>query len=176
MRESRIINGRVYCKVERNIATVVRGQLFHLDDQEHYLLMAGGVMFSENGVGSHGPFREYSENKHWLNIPGEVHGAPISPLLLTHGSLMIVAWIGLTSIGVVFAGYFKPMWPGRQLLGKDLWFFWHACCMSLTAILTLIGFIVIFVDIRSWHTTVHSVLGCVVFALAILQAIGGMMR
>lgn len=139
-------------------------------------MIAGGPIVNQNSVGDHGPFFDISENMHWLYNPGIVQGARKSPLLLTHGALMIIAWICITSMGVVFARYFKPVWSGRQILGKDIWFFCHVGSMFLTAILTLIGFIIIIVDMGHWNTTVHSVLGCIVFALVFLQSIGGIMR
>lgn len=138
-------------------------------------MMAGGAEIFADVIGMH-DHRDISDSKYWLTEPGVVTGAPISPLMLTHGALMIVAWIGLTSIGVVFARYFKPMWAGRQVLGKVYWLLFHMCCLILAIVLTLIGFIIIFIDLGHWHTTVHSVLGCIAFAFSILQVIGGFMR
>lgn len=130
-----------------------------------------------NSVGPHLiSDRAASGNRYWLTDPREVQKAPLSALLLTHGSLMIVAWIGLTSIGIVMARYFKASWEKRKIFGKDVWFVWHVLCMFLTWALTLIGFILIFVDVGQWNTSVHSVMGCVVLALVNLQAIGGAIR
>lgn len=39
-----------------------------------------------------------------------------------HGILMFSAWVGTTSMGIIFARYFKNQWSGKQVLGKDLWF------------------------------------------------------
>jgi hypothetical protein len=174
--EGRIVDGRIYCRVARDTNTVVRGQIFNLETQMHYIQVAGGPVVLPNHVGAHLTFRHMSDTMVDLANPGKVRGARLSPLLLTHGSLMIVAWIGLTSIGIVMAKYFKPMWPNKKIMGKDLWFFWHTCCMILTWILTLVGFILIFVDLGTWRSTTHSILGCIVFTFASLQAIGGVMR
>lgn len=176
LREGRIADGRIYCRVERDTQTVVRGEIYNLETQLHYIQIAGGPFVLPTSVGAHFSFRHLSDDMIDLTNPGEVRGAGISALILTHGSLMIIAWIGLTSIGIIIAKYFKPMWPNKKLFGKDLWFVWHLTCMKLTWILTLVGFILIFVDLQTWRTTTHSVLGCVVFTLASFQAIGGIMR
>lgn len=39
-----------------------------------------------------------------------------------HGSFMIVSWIGLASLGIVLARYYKSTWVGSSLFGKDIWF------------------------------------------------------
>lgn len=35
---------------------------------------------------------------------------------------MIVSWIGLASLGIVLARYYKSTWVGSSVFGKDLWF------------------------------------------------------
>lgn len=35
---------------------------------------------------------------------------------------MILAWIGLTSVGLVTARYFKPLWLSHSLFGVRIWF------------------------------------------------------
>lgn len=155
---------------------MVNNQVFDLLNQRHHLLIAGSTLLRGVLVGPHGPAnRAVSGEKYWLSDPREVQKSSLSPLLLTHGSFMIVSWIGLTSIGVVIARYFKTSWK-QTIFGKDSWFVWHVCCMFLTWMLTLIGFILIFVDVGQWSLSVHSVMGCVVFALVSLQVIGAAAR
>jgi hypothetical protein len=177
MLSSRFIDGRIHCKLQRDTMSTIMGQPFDLENDEFYLLLAGSVLLNPNSVGLHlGADRGVSGNRYRLNDPREVRKAPLSPLLLTHGSFMIVAWIGLTSIGVVISRYFKTSWGKRKVFGKDAWFVWHVFCMFLTWVLTLIAFILIFVDVGQWNASVHSVMGCVVLVLVILQAIGGASR
>jgi hypothetical protein len=177
MLESRFIDGRIYCKLQRDTMSTIMGQSFDLENDKFYLLLAGSILLNTNSVGRHvGLDRDVSGSRYRLTDPREVQNVPLSALLLTHGSFMIVAWIGLTSIGVVIARYFKASWSKQKIFGKDAWFVWHVCCMFLTWTLTLIAFILIFVDVGQWNLSVHSVLGCVVLALVILQAIGGASR
>lgn len=176
MLSTQFIDGRIYCKLHRNTVSVVNQQVFDLVNEKHHLLIAGSVLLNPNSIGPHSPLnRAVSGDRYWLSDPRLVQKAPLSALLLIHGSFMIVSWIGLTSIGVVIARYFKTSWK-RTIFGKDAWFIWHVCCMFLTWALTLIGFIIIFVDVGQWNLSVHSVMGCVVLALASLQAIGGAAR
>lgn len=171
----RFIDGRIYCKLQRDTMSTIMGEPFDLENDEFFLLIAGSVFLNPNSVGIHlGGDRAVSGNRYRLNDPREVRKAPLSVLLLTHGSFMIVAWIGLTSIGVVISRYFKT--SKSKVFGKDAWFVWHVFCMFLTWVLTLIAFILIFVDVGQWNASVHSVMGCVVLALVILQAIGGASR
>lgn len=173
--EATSIDGRIYCKLERDTFSEVRGEGFHLEDQKHYLLIAGGVETFALSVGPHLD-RGKSDQRVNLTDPSPVREAPLSPLVLTHGSFMIVAWIGLASIGIVMARHFKTSWPKRKIFGQDVWFIWHVLCMFFTWALTLIGFILIFVDVGRWNASVHSIMGCVVLGLASLQAIGGAAR
>lgn len=89
---------------------------------------------------------------------------------------MIVSWIGLTSIGIVFARYFKKSWSNRKTCGQDVWFIWHVICMFLSWILTIAGFVIIFVYRGEWSTSAHAIMGCVVLGLAVIQPIGAVFR
>lgn len=161
--------------MHRDTVSIVNGQVFDLENEKHYLLLAGSIFLIGNLVGPHAANRGVSGERFFLTDPRQVQKAPLSALLLTHGSFMIVAYIGLTSIGVVIARYFKTSWKGKTF-GADTWIIWHVCCMFLTWTLTLIGFIIIFVDVGQWNLSVHSVLGCVVLTLASIQVISGAAR
>lgn len=47
----------------------------------------------------------------------------IKTLVKMHGSLMIVAWICLSSIAIMVARYFKDCWDDKSLMGVKIWFF-----------------------------------------------------
>ncbi|KAG5674315.1 hypothetical protein PVAND_004292 [Polypedilum vanderplanki] len=177
--ESKFINGRIYCKIERIAVGEVNenGIIFDLTNTKFYLLLASGTNVDQNAIGPHNTNNDVSDIAVLLVEPTNVGtGKTISSLLLMHGSFMIVAWIGLTSTGIVMARYFKSSWQGKQVFGKDIWFVCHVTCMSLTFILTLAGFIIIFIDIGEWRTTPHAVIGCIVFSLSIIQSFGAIFR
>lgn len=170
------VDGRIYCKVQRVPESVVRGIQFDLVNNNFYLLLAGGTGVGPNSVGMHS--NEGTSHARILLTEPQIVDVETAknPLKLTHGALMIIAWIGLTSIGIVVARYFKKSWPDSKLCGKDLWFIWHMLCMSLTFVLTIAGFITIFVYRGEWRTSAHAIIGCVVLAFTVIQPIGALFR
>lgn len=170
-----MVNGRIYCVVERNNMSEVGGMQFDLINDKHYLLLANGQELGLNSIGMHGPVAT-SDEALLLTIPRNVEPSAQSTLILIHGSFMIVAWIGLTSIGIIFARYFKKTWTNQKTCGKDTWFIWHTMSMILTVILTIAGYIIIFVEVGEWRTSVHSVTGTIVMAFVLLQPIGAILR
>lgn len=156
---------------------MVHGVTFDLVNEKYYLLLASGTTVLENSIGHHFQNQGYSEIPVLLTIPQIVDvDTSQNPLLLTHGALMFIAWIGLSSIGIVIARYYKKAWPNAKLFGKDLWFVWHVTCMFLTWLFTIIGFILIFVYRGEWRTSAHAIMGCVVLFFTIIQPIGALFR
>lgn len=89
---------------------------------------------------------------------------------------MIVAWILLSSVGIFIARYFKETWKDKTICGHAVWFFWHFMCMLLTWILTISSFVIIFVEVGEWRTSVHAVTGTVVTVLVFFQPVGAIFR
>lgn len=91
---------------------------------------------------------------------------------------MLTAWIGTASLGILLARYFRQTWVGSQLCGKDQWFAWHRFLMVLTWVLTIAGFVVIFVEIGGWSQAdnPHAILGTVTTVLCFLQPFGAYFR
>ena len=84
-----------------------------------------------------------------------------------HGAFMIGAWIFTASLGTILARYFKSTWTHMKCLGKDVWFPCHASLMAITWLLTIIAFILIFVELNlQWlaidiNVNPHALLGCI---------------
>lgn len=68
--ESRLIDGRIYCKVKRDTVSIVNDELFDLYEDQFYLLLASGVQLREDSVGSHGANRAVTTQRFSL-IPSE---------------------------------------------------------------------------------------------------------
>ncbi|CAG9798172.1 unnamed protein product [Chironomus riparius] len=170
------VDGRIYCKVQRIPESVVSGVSFDLVNNNFYLLLAGGMAVGPNSVGMHS--NEGTSHARILLTEPQIVDVETAknPLKLTHGALMIISWIGLSSIGIVIARYFKKSWPDSKLCGKDLWFFWHMLCMALTFVLTIAGFITIFVYTGEWRTSAHAIMGCIVLVFTVIQPIGALFR
>ncbi|XP_075165907.1 putative ferric-chelate reductase 1 homolog isoform X2 [Haematobia irritans] len=175
--ESSVINGVIYCKVERDPMVQVPDRTFDLINNKYYLLLAAGTGLKENSVGYHDIGRIPSDKAINLAELADLGGA--SKLLLRlHGCFMIAAWIGTTSLGIIFARYFKQTWVGSQLCGKDQWFAWHRICMVTTWSLTIAAFVIIFVEIGAWSSeqNPHAILGVITTALCFIQPIGALFR
>lgn len=138
-------------------------------------MLASGETLRANMVDLHDRAAVTGESV-YLTIPANIAPAPRSVLILIHGAFMIVAWIGLTSIGIYIARHYKKALGTTKSGGSHVWFIAHAICMVLTLSLTIAGIIVIFVEYGQWRMTVHAVLGTTVLALVVLQAIGGVFR
>uniref|UniRef100_A0A182KFZ1 Domon domain of stromal cell-derived receptor 2 n=1 Tax=Anopheles christyi TaxID=43041 RepID=A0A182KFZ1_9DIPT len=170
-------DGVIYCKVERNAVSMVKGQKFDLLNDKFHLLLAAGSSVESTNVNYHDIGRHVSGSPQSLAEVGPVQGS--SKLLLRlHGAFMITAWIGTASLGILIARYFRQTWVGSQLCGKDQWFAWHRFLMIVTWALTVAGIVVIFVEIGGWSQVrnPHAILGMVTTVLCFLQPIGAFFR
>ncbi|XP_072556165.1 putative ferric-chelate reductase 1 [Paramormyrops kingsleyae] len=93
-----------------------------------------------------------------------------------HGSLMLIAWMTTGSLGMIIARYLKRATKGRGYWNRDLWFLAHVGLLSLSYILTIIAFILIFANAGDWFDNPHSVLGCLVMILTFFQPIVAIFR
>ncbi|XP_059609941.1 putative ferric-chelate reductase 1 homolog [Phlebotomus argentipes] len=99
-------------------------------------------------------------------------------LIKLHGTFMVIAWLGTTSMGILIARYFKRTWVNRQIFGTEAWFFWHRACMLFTWTFTLIAFIMIFIDVDGWSygEAPHAILGTITTILCFFHPILAMFR
>ncbi|KAM3958035.1 putative ferric-chelate reductase 1 homolog [Aphomia sociella] len=177
--ESSIIDGKLYCKFRRDTVSVVKGQTFDLANNKYNLMVVSGdSMKDADRVGFHSIAYEATGEPLALSTVGSAAGA--SKLLLKlHGSFMLAAWLGTASLGILLARYFKQVWVGRQLGGKDIWFAYHRILMVLTWLLTVCGFILILIEVGGWSTTgdnPHAITGIVTVILCFIQPIGAYFR
>ncbi|XP_021363148.1 putative ferric-chelate reductase 1 [Mizuhopecten yessoensis] len=108
------------------------------------------------------------------------------PLIKIHAILMIIAWILCTGVGIVAARYYKPVWTTTNIMGQRIWFQIHRTCMVTALVLTLIGFIIIFVEVGGYsqipkiegkeYLQAHPPLGIIVTILAIVNPIMSIFR
>lgn len=175
--EKSYVDGVIHCKVERDAMTTVMGQKFDMINEKYHLLLATGSQADSTHVSYHDIGRHVSGVPLALAEVGPVQG--MSKLLLRlHGAFMLTAWIGTASLGILLARYFRQTWVGSQLCGKDQWFAWHRFLMVLTWVLTMAGFVIIFVEIGGWSQVdnPHAILGVVTTVLCFLQPIGAFFR
>ncbi|KAL0811036.1 hypothetical protein ABMA28_010316 [Loxostege sticticalis] len=179
LKESSNINGKLYCKFTRDVVSTVKGVTFDLANSKYNLMVVSGdSMKDAERVGFHSLAYESTGAPLSLATVGSAAGS--SKLLVKlHGSFMILAWLGASSIGILLARYFRQVWVGRQLGGKDIWFAYHRILMVLTWLLTVVGFILILVEVGGWSTTgdnPHAITGLVTVILCFIQPIGAYFR
>lgn len=167
-----IENGAIYCLVERNSTTLIENIQFNLMTKSFYLLLAAGNKIETNSITYHETTRSISPKS--VSFKGdsfEILGSnEKSRLMVTlHGSFMVVAWIGLTSIGIITARYFKTLLGDAKIVKKDAWFRIHQTCMSLTLLLTIAAVTIIWIDVGKWRTSWHSIIGIITASLCFLQ-------
>ncbi|XP_032884755.1 putative ferric-chelate reductase 1 isoform X2 [Amblyraja radiata] len=160
-------NGIIQCSfvTRNNISTAQRAA-----NNMHYLFFAFGS--SSNGrIGKHQ--RTYiSSEKVNVGAVQLISGSSGRPILIkTHGALMLIAWMTTGSIGMMIAHYLKCIGGESKFLGKAWWFQLHFPLMTLTVALTIIGFVLVFVQVKGWSygAGAHPVLGCIVMGLALIQ-------
>lgn len=168
-----IENGAIYCLVEREATTQIEGIEFDLTTQKFYLLLATGNEVTANSISYHGPTtRSISPNSvAFKDGAYEILGANEASRLMIalHGSFMAVAWIALTSIGIITARYFKTLLGDVKIAKKDIWFRIHQVCMSMTLLLTIAAITIIWIDVGAWRSSWHSIVGIITASLCFVQ-------
>ncbi|XP_051869031.1 putative ferric-chelate reductase 1 [Pristis pectinata] len=161
-------NGIIQCSfvTRNNISTAQRAA-----NNMYYLFFAYGT--SAGGqINKHQDPPFISTEKVNVAVVQLASGNNDKPVLIkTHGALMLIAWMTTGSIGTMIPQYFKCIGSTRKIFGKDCWFQLHWPLMMLTVVLTIIGFVLAFVQVKGWSygAQSHPILGCVVMGLALIQ-------
>lgn len=171
------VDGVIYCKVRRDVLTNVNGRTFDLIREKYNILIAAGSSVNPNSVSFHDLVYLASAEPQALSDVSAL-AAKSKLLIRLHGSFMIAAWLGTASIGIMLARYYRQTWVGNQLFGKDMWFAWHRTFMVLTWTLTIVAFVLIFVELKAWsgENNPHAILGTVTTILCFIQPIGAYFR
>lgn len=109
---------------------------------------------------------------------------PSMVLYKLHGSLMILAWMFLSSVAIITARYFKSEWRGMMPCGVKVWFVIHRSLMSLVFIITTASFVIIFIQVGSLlqetdgdvFVRYHPALGITVMALSVANPVMALFR
>lgn len=179
--QSSVVNGGIYCLIERGAVSQVDDMTFNLINKSYHLLLSSGSTAAELSIGYHDINRDVSSTSIRFEednpmIIRSLNREPSKTMVLIHGSFMIVAWIGSTSIGVFAARYMRQLWQGKQVFGKDVWFIVHQVAMSTTWVLTISSVIIIWIDVGEWRTSTHSLLGIIATVLCFIQPLATFFR
>ncbi|XP_048586812.1 ferric-chelate reductase 1 isoform X2 [Nematostella vectensis] len=91
-------------------------------------------------------------------------------LLLTHGALMLIAWVGFATVGMATARYMRTFWGDSKIMSLLVWFQIHRSCMVIVVLSTIISTILVFVYVGGWSEIgAHAYIGIAVLVLAVLQ-------
>lgn len=97
-------------------------------------------------------------------------------LIRIHGSLMIAIWIGMVTISVLLARYFKNEWSQSKINDTAIWFVVHRALMLLAWFGTIIAIIFAYMYTESYHFGLHQISGTTCLILSTIQVIGGLLR
>ncbi|XP_013885723.1 putative ferric-chelate reductase 1 [Austrofundulus limnaeus] len=143
-------------------------------NQMYYILFAYGP--SSNGNIQMHTNTFSSSTKVDISQPQVLQSEDFPQIMQAHASLMLIAWMTTSSLGMMVARYLKRMAKGKKLCGKDIWFVIHVTVMSLTVVATAIAFILAFSYVGGWAGGPHPVLGCLVMILTVIQPILALLR
>ncbi|XP_072023861.1 putative ferric-chelate reductase 1 [Amphiura filiformis] len=185
-----MVDGRIECTFTRESSRNDGDDNFYnlRDPKKYYIIMSklsgslkpdGNIKYhTERVIGSETSFSEFTSG-----------GSAVDRKLIlqkAHGCLMMIAWIGLASIGITLARFFKPMWPDTQIFEKPVWFSFHRICMVLTFLCTVSAFVIIFISVEGFLEIgegrsgllrfLHAIFGTVVTCLAIINPIMAIFR
>nr|XP_022316930.1 putative ferric-chelate reductase 1 isoform X3 [Crassostrea virginica] len=150
-----------------------------------HLMLGDGPAFRDS-VGMHTQNPVVTADLVNLQLTSIIGDVARYPLVKVHGCLMILAWIFCTGVGLIFARFYKPVWSERTILGLKVWFQFHRGLMVTTLVLTLVGFIIIFVEANGYskisapmgkgYTESHPILGIIVTILTVTNPIMALFR
>ena len=96
---------------------------------------------------------------------------------------MIIAWILFASTGILFARYYKFIFPEKNISGVAFWFFIHRIMMVMVPVLSIVAFVLIFSQLKwNWvrvgftNNFLHSIAGAVTIGLSIIQPLLAIFR
>lgn len=153
------------------------GKIFNLDQSYYLLVSRGSVKNGKKLLHFLRPGVEplVSTKKVDLESHSNLNGKARYALVKLHGCLMLIAWMLLSSMGILMARYYKPIWPNKRSCNERIWFCVHRVCMPSCAILTLIGVIIIFIQVGGYSNLdgfpkkAHPPLGIIVCILSVIN-------
>lgn len=179
-------DGVLHCIFTRPYNTTVNGLNTDLFNVDYYILLVIGPLNDDGtDISKHSNLAVSSDrinisSDKYVVVNGEVGSIAIEVMM--HGILMVIAWIGTSSLAVFLARYYKDMWPDTMHCKVKVWFAWHRGLNCATVIIAIASFILIVVycqvkdsDMHMMRST-HAIMGTITIGLSILQPIGALFR
>lgn len=187
------VDGHMMCRFTHASTFTLNGRRWEMggtggsgddSEQQQFVLIAAGPAGADSARRPqyHGTLRLASAEPVQLGqvapSGGDQSTSLYQLLLQVHGALMVAAWIGTASTGMLLARYYKRTWVGRRLCGLDLWFHGHRAFMVLTVLASLGAVVCAAISLGGWTSTPlfggagstpHPLIGAVCVVLACLQ-------
>lgn len=141
------------------------------DNTYHILVAFGNGDFSKHAAtgASGAPIVSSSD----INLQDSADVSSANPTnartaTIAHGIVMVTAWIFLSPTATFIAHNLKFVGP--------TWFLLHKYMQLAAILLTIVGFIIIYVDLEEFQTGTHETLGVLVLAFCLTQGLLGFLR
>ncbi|XP_045196161.2 ferric-chelate reductase 1-like isoform X10 [Mercenaria mercenaria] len=177
-------DGKIACSFTREISMNV-SDFMNLKDEAYLLVGTGPVV---NGIKQqHTKLPKASSSKvNFLSNKVSKESDSATPLIKLHGSLMVLAWVLCSSVGVVVARHCKSMMQSKMLCGVRYWFAVHRTLMFVVVLCVVVAFVAIFYEVGGFskisaepgreYTKAHPYLGIIVTAFTLLNPIMAFFR
>ncbi|XP_078322490.1 putative ferric-chelate reductase 1 isoform X2 [Crassostrea virginica] len=172
------------CSFSRQInVTGDTGSVYSLANM-YYLLLGNGPV-SAGRPAQHEKIPVASRGKvDFLLNENVASDDPSMVMYKLHGSLMILAWMFLSSVGIITARYYKSEWKDMMPCGVKVWFVIHRTLMSSVFVVTTAAFVIIFIHVGSLlqetggsiYLRYHPALGITVMALSFVNPVMALFR
>ena len=158
--KSAYTNGKLSCTFDRRHDTSItipggsENRNFNLSMPFHLMLAQGSANSKSNYSGpayivlNYHTERCVSEKEIFLDQYEPIPTKGKAPVVKTHGTLMVLAWMFFACIGTYTARYFKKnnICENVKIFGENVWFCIHQGCMYLTCLLSVTSILVILID------------------------------
>ncbi|XP_052239128.1 ferric-chelate reductase 1-like isoform X2 [Dreissena polymorpha] len=157
------------------------------DLSELLYLVVGTGPFLQGALQPHSSIpvvSKYRVNFSEASVPNT--GDTTSSLVKLHASLMVIAWVFFSSVGVLVARHCKSLVESETMCGVKYWFAIHRSFMLCAALCVIIAFVVIFIEVGGYSqvaaapgkafTKAHPILGIIVTALTVLNPLMALIR
>ncbi|XP_023349675.1 putative ferric-chelate reductase 1 homolog [Eurytemora carolleeae] len=170
-------DGWITCSWRRTRSIVVESEIWDLEKDKYHIMLALGDV-QDYQLQYHNA-KTISGSPMGLGQVGLIQ-AKSRLYIMVHGSFMIGAWICAASVGIMIARYFKQTWTSGQMCGVDQWFIWHRILMVLVWSLSIVGLVLIIIEVDGLTPTVftnpHAIMGFITVGLAFLQPFIALLR
>ncbi|XP_076071249.1 putative ferric-chelate reductase 1 homolog [Mytilus galloprovincialis] len=184
-------NGMFKCSFRKNKRLSRRkrqttNSLFVDLDSDYNLMFGTGPAYPGNRIGMHSINPVVTPGKVDFQSFSVIGDTAKYPLVKIHACLMIISWIFCTGVAIIAARYYKPVWSKSSLFNQKIWFQIHRTLMVTAMALTIVAFIIIFVEVGGYsqvsaspgkeYLPSHPVLGIIVTILCVLNPIMSLFR